>query len=88
MNRAVDLFGRSGEGLQIDANDIVMGHRPWQPHKQPPNGESAPIREQRFIEGLLQFDLQLFHFKRADRIGDEINFTYSAPGDKSESVNE
>src|ERR1700741_1990109 len=61
---AVDFIGGWREGLQVDANDIVVAHFPRQSHQQPPSREPPPVREQRSAQRLLELDVQFFHLKR------------------------
>lgn len=84
----VDLVRWGREGLQVDAHDIVVAHRPRQAHQQPPDPEPAPVRQQRGLHGLLELDVKLLHFKRADGVGDKIDIGDGSPGDKPEAVDE
>lgn len=82
----MDFFGGWDKGLEVDANDIVVTHRPGQPHEKTPDGKPAPVRQQRAVYGLDQLDMEFLHFKGAHGIGNEINLSDRAPSDEPEPV--
>ena len=84
----MDLLRGRREGLQIDADDIVVAHRPGQAHQEPPDGKPAPVGQQRGLHRLPELDVKLLHLERAHGVGDEAYVRDGAPGDQPEAVDE